>query len=76
MMQRKKFSKEFKLKSVNMVLDKGVAIARAARDLDVNENVLSRWIREFRQSEQQGFPGHGVQKLDDAELNRPKREVV
>jgi len=76
MVQRRKFSKEFKLESVNMVLVRGVSIAQAARDLDINENVLSRWIREFRQSEQQAFPGHGVQKPDDAEVTRLRREVA
>jgi len=76
MVQRRKFSKEFKLESVNMVLCRGVSIAQAARDLDINENVLSRWIREFRQIEQQAFPGHGVQKPDDAEVTRLRREVA
>ena len=76
MVQRRKFSKEFKLESVNLVLGRGVSIAQAARDLDINENVLSRWIREFRQSERQAFPGHGVQKPDDAEVTRLRREVA
>jgi transposase len=33
-------------------------------------------VREFKQSEQQAFPGHGVQKPDDAELTRLRREVA
>jgi transposase len=37
MMQRRKFSKEFKLESVNMVLGRGVSIAQIARDLGVNQ---------------------------------------
>ena len=65
-----------KLESVNMVLIRGVSIAQAARDLDINENVLSRWIREFKQIEQQAFPGHGIQKPDDAEVTRLRREVA
>lgn len=76
MVQRRKFSKEFKLEAVNLVLVRGVTLAQASRDLDINENVLGRWVREFRQSEQQAFPGHGVQKPDDAELTRLRREVA
>jgi|Wag4MinimDraft_19_1082662.scaffolds.fasta_scaffold08920_2 transposase len=76
MVQRRKFSKEFKLEAVNLVLGRGVSIAQAARDLDLNENLLSRWVREFRQGEQQAFPGHGIQKPDDAEVTRLKREVA
>lgn len=76
MVQRRKFSKEFKLESVNMVLGRGVSIAQVARDLGVNQNLISRWIREFRQGEQQAFPGHGLQKPDDAEVTRLRREVA
>ena len=61
---------------VNLVLVRGVALAQASRDLDVGENVLGRRVREFRQSEQQAFPGHGVQKPDDAEVTRLRREVA
>ena len=76
MVQRRKFSKEFKHEAVNLVLTRGVAVTQAARDLDVNDNLLSRWIREFKQSELQAFPGHGVQKPDDAEVTRLRREVA
>ena len=57
-MQRRKFSKEFKLESVNMVLGRSVPIAHIARELGVNQNLIGRWIREFRQGEQHVFPGH------------------
>ena len=76
MVQRRKFSKEFKLEAVNLVVARGVSLAQVSRDLDVGENVLGRWVREFKQSEQQAFPGHGVQKPDDAELTRLRREVA
>jgi transposase len=55
MVQRRKFSKEFKLESVNIVLGRGVSIAQISRDLDINKNLISIWIREFRQSDQQAF---------------------
>ena len=76
MQQRRKFSKEFRLEAVNLVMGRGVSIAQAARELDLNENVLSRWVREFRHSQQQPFPGNGVQKPDDAEVTRLRREVA
>ena len=76
MAQRRKFSKEFKLEAVSLVLTREVSIAQAARNLDINENVLSRWIREFKQNEQQAFPGNGLQKPDDAEVTRLRREVA
>ena len=41
MVQCRKFSKELKCESVNMVLDRGVSIAQVARDLVVNESLIS-----------------------------------
>ena len=38
-MQRRKFAREFKLEAVRLVRERGVAVAQAARDLDVHENV-------------------------------------
>ena len=38
-MTRRKFSREFKIEAVRLVTDRGVAVAQAARDLDVAESV-------------------------------------
>ena len=48
MAARRKFSREFKLEAVKLVRDRGVSMAQAARDLDVNVTVLRSWIRAFR----------------------------
>jgi transposase len=44
---RRQFSREFKLEAVRLVKERGVSVAQAARDLDVHENVLRKWIREL-----------------------------
>ena len=54
---RRKFSREFKLEAVKMVKDRGVALRQVARDLDLNENMLRRWIRESSEDPQDAFPG-------------------
>ena len=45
-MQRRKFSREFKLEAVKLVRERGVSVSQAARDLDLHENVLRKWVRE------------------------------
>ncbi len=45
-MGRRVFSREFKLEAVKLVRDRGVAIAQAARDLDVHVNVLRKWVKD------------------------------
>ena len=60
--QRRQFSREFKLEAVRLVQERGVSVAQAARDLDVHENVLRKWVKEFADDPQQAFPGQGQMK--------------
>ena len=43
---RKKYSKEFKLDAISLVLEQGYSRAEAARSLGINANMLCRWIKE------------------------------
>ena len=74
-MERRRFSREFKLEAVKLVRERGVAAAQAARDLDVHENVLRKWLREFAADPQQAFPGQGQMKPEQLEIERLRREV-
>ena len=38
--------------------ERGVSVAQASRDLDVHENVLRKWVKEFGSDPKQAFPGH------------------
>jgi hypothetical protein len=41
-MQRRVFSREFKLEAVELIRERGVAVVQASRDLDLGEGVLRR----------------------------------
>ncbi len=73
-MGRRRFSREFKLEAVKLVKEQGVAVKQAARDLDVGESVLRRWVKEGSADPGQAFPGHGQLKPEQAELARLRRE--
>ena len=75
-MARRIFSREFKVEAVRLVQERGVSIAQASRDLDLNDNVLRRWIREMSSDPSQAFPGHGQMKADALEVEKLRREVV
>ena len=75
-MQRRKFSREFKLEAVRLVKDRGVAVAHAARDFDVHENVLRKWVRELSGDPLHAFPGHGQMKPEQQEIDRMRKEVA
>lgn len=55
--QRKQYTAEFKRETVRLVIQNGVSVAQAARDLGVNENMIHRWKKEFEQKQEYPFPG-------------------
>lgn len=75
-MRRRAFSREFKLEAVKLVQERGVLIVQAARDLDVAESVLRRWIRDAAADPRHAFPGHGQVRPEQQEIERLRREVA
>ena len=41
--KRRTFTAEFKDEAVKLVIERGLTIAQAAKDLDLNESTLQRW---------------------------------
>ena len=74
-MGRRQFTREFKIEAVRLVRERGVSVVQVSRDLDVHENVLRKWIKQFDDDPRQAFPGHGVMKPEQAEIERLRREV-
>ena len=75
-MKRRKFSREFKLEAVNLVRERGVSYAQAARDIDINVNMLRRWVKEGGSDPKQAFPGLGQMKPEQLEIDRLRKEVA
>jgi transposase len=76
MATRRTFNSEFKREAVRLVKERGVAITQAARDLDLHENVLRKWVRELAIDPQHAFPGQGQMKPEQAEIDRLRKEVA
>ena len=75
-MGRRRFDRAFKLEAVKLVRERGVPAAQAARDLDVHENVLRKWVKDFAADPQHAFPGQGQMKPEQLEIERLRREVI
>ena len=75
-MERRRFTKEFKLEAVRLVHERGVTVAQASRDLGVHGTVLRRWVQECTGDPQQAFPGRGQMKPEQGELAQLRREVL
>jgi transposase len=74
--QRRKFSREFELEALKLVRERGVLVSQAARDLDLHENVPRKWVREQAAGPGSAFPGHGVMKAEQREIERLRRELA
>jgi len=71
MRKRRQFTNEFKLEAVKLVERGDVPVAQVARDLDLHEAVLRRWIQRF------GKRPNGARLTPDEheELIQLRREV-
>ena len=75
-MGRRRFGREFKIEAVRLIKERGVSVAQAARDLDIHENVLRKWVKELAADPGQAFPGHGQMKPEQLEIEKLRREVA
>ena len=75
MTKRKKYSKEFKLDAVSLVLEQGYTRAEAAKSLGINANMLGRWIQQFESENSQSFRGNGKLSPEQEQIRELKKQV-
>src|SRR6202012_1360991 len=75
-MERRRFTREFKLEAVRLIRDRGVSYAQASEDLKVHPTQVRNWVKAFTDDPQQAFPGNGQMKPEQLEIARLKREVA
>lgn len=76
---RRKFTKEFKLEAVKLVTIHGYAVEEAAKNLGVGKSSLCKWVREYRDSNEdlnQIFPGKGNLNPQEAEVKRLEKALA
>lgn len=75
-MKRRKYSKEFKIKSVELSNIRG-NVQEVARELGVNAEFIYRWRREFNANPDLAFGGNGIKQLteEQKELERLRKEL-
>jgi transposase-like protein len=75
-MERRKFTREFKVEAVRLIKDRGVSYMQAAQDLGVHPTQLRNWVKALADDPQHAFPGQGQMKPEELEIARLKREVA
>ena len=75
-MERRKFTREFKLEAVRLIKERSVSYAQASHDLSVHQSQLRSWVKAQADDPQHAFPGQGQMKPEQLEIAQLKREVI
>lgn len=75
MTKKKRYSKEFKLDAISLVLDQDYTRIEAARSLGINATMLGRWIKEQQGDDGQAFRGNGKMAPEQEEIRKLKAQV-
>jgi transposase len=72
-MERRQFTREFKLEAVRLIKKRGVSYAQASDDLGLHP---TQWVKKFADDPQHAFPDQGQMRPDQLEIARLKREAT
>ena len=72
--KRPNYSKEFKQDAVKLVVEQRYSCPEVGRRLGVAASNISRWVRQFRQDQQDISEGGLPRKELEAEIRRLKKE--
>jgi transposase len=67
-MERRLFTREFKLEAVRLIKERGVSYAQASEDLGVHPTQLRNTVKQLADDPQHAFPGQGQMKPEQLEI--------
>lgn len=72
--QRRSFTDEYKREAAGLVIDTGRAIAAVAREINVGEQTLGKWVKLEKSRRGTGEPTGPLGEDERAELKRLRQE--
>jgi transposase len=73
--KRRYFSREFKRNAVQLVAEKGMAVGKVARELDIHPNLLHIWRRRLLAQGDKAFIGRGRVTPEEAEIKGLRKQL-
>ena len=71
---RQNYTKDFRDDAVKLVIEKGYNCSEVGRRLGINHSNVSRWVREYRNSQENTTQG-GLSPIEiEAEIRRLRKE--
>lgn len=74
-MERRRYSKEFKVEAVELARSSERPRREIAAELGVREAQLYKWLKEYSDDEAAAFPGNGKKVGLEEELRQVKRKL-
>lgn len=74
-MSTTKYSKEFKLDSISLVLEQGYTQTDAAKSLGIDRKLLHDWIKAHKSDTEKSYRGQGKLSEEQLEIRRLREEV-
>lgn len=74
-MEKKTYTKEFKLGAARLVVDQKRKPSAVARDLGVSTASMTKWVRDYRKSGVGAFPGKGFLTPEEEQIRKLEKEV-
>jgi transposase len=74
-MSTTKYSKEFKLDAISLVLEQGYTQTEAAKSLGIDRKLLYTWIKSHKKEGEECFRGQGKLSEEQREIRRLREEV-
>jgi transposase len=74
--QQQKYSKEFKLETIELARTSGKKDSQVERELGLSRGSLYNWRKEVERDGVQAFPGKGRLKADDEYVRGLERELT
>ncbi len=74
MASKRTYSREFKLRALELVKTSGKSVNQIERDLGITPGLLHKWKARMKADGAQAFPGRGRLKEDEELIRRLKRE--
>ncbi len=77
MIDRKKYTKEFKLEAIRMYENSERTAAEIEKELGITPGLLSRWKQKLEKipKKEEAFPGNGKLMDTDARIRQMEREI-
>lgn len=74
--KRKTYPVEYKKEIIRLVTEQGKKVKDVAKDIDVTETSIRRWIKQYGEHGDDAFPGRGKLRSEDEEFRKLKKELA